>query len=361
MLDALSESVTTAVLTQHEIRARQPDILGQHDFVSRSVLNHAVLMDAGFVCKSVLADDRLVSRRVHTRHGRYDSACRIQALCIDTSLDTEEVLPRLDRHDDFLERAIARALTDAVDRAFDLTCTGLHGGQAVRDGHAQIVVAVHAQTNIVDAGDVLLQVAEQLIELTRHRIANGIGYVHRRCAGADRGLDDLSQILELRSRGILGGELDIITELSRQLNAFDRGTDDLVLGHLQLVLAMDLARCNEHVDARALGVLKSIPRAVYVLRVAARQTANRRAFDRLGDPSHSVEVTGGGGRKTSFDDVDAEIPERSGDTKLLIEGHAAARGLLAVSQCGVEYDDSIVVHCVHGSISSLNKAGLSAN
>ena len=62
---ALAEGVPAAVLAEHQIAAGQPDVLGAHDLVGRVVPKHAVLVDAGFVSKGVLADDGLVARDRH--------------------------------------------------------------------------------------------------------------------------------------------------------------------------------------------------------------------------------------------------------------------------------------------------------
>ena len=111
---------------------------------------------------------------------------------------------RGDRHHDFLERAVAGALADAVDRAFDLARTGDHGREAVGDRHAEIVVTVHRQRDLVDAAHVLAQVAEYLAELVRHRVADGVWNVDGGGAGLDHRFDHLGQEIQLGARGVLG-------------------------------------------------------------------------------------------------------------------------------------------------------------
>ena len=48
------------MLAEHERRLRHADVLGAHDFVGAAILQHAVLVNAGFVRERVAADDRLV-------------------------------------------------------------------------------------------------------------------------------------------------------------------------------------------------------------------------------------------------------------------------------------------------------------
>ena len=54
-------------------------------------------------------------------------------------------------HDDFFQGAVAGPFAEAVDGAFDLAGPFLHGGQAVGHGQAQVVVAMDAEDDLVDA------------------------------------------------------------------------------------------------------------------------------------------------------------------------------------------------------------------
>ena len=155
----------------------------------------------------------------------------------------------LQRHHDFFERAIAGAFADAVDGALDLARARDHRGEAVGHRHAEIVVAMHREAHLVDAAHVLAQVAEQLGEFIGHRVTDRVRNVHRGRAGFDDGFDHLGEEIELGARGIFRRELHVLAEFARDLHALDRGADDLLLRHVELVLAMDGAGGEEHVDA----------------------------------------------------------------------------------------------------------------
>ena len=187
LFDPLAERVPAAVLAQYEVRLAQPDVFRTHDFVCRCVLQHAVLMDAGFVREGVLTDDGLVARDMHAGDARHEPARRIQLVCIDAGRRAEVFSARMQRHDDFFQRAVAGAFADAVDGALDLPGAGRDRGQAVGDGHAQVVVAVHAQHGLADARYIRFQVAEQLGELDRHRVTDSVRNVDRPRAGLDHG------------------------------------------------------------------------------------------------------------------------------------------------------------------------------
>ena len=62
-------------------------------------------------------------------------------------------------------------------------------------------------------------------------------------------MDHFGQVGELCSRGVLRGELDVFNEFTRHPDRADGAVDNLLLGHLELVFAVDLARRDEHVDA----------------------------------------------------------------------------------------------------------------
>ncbi len=107
-------------------------------------------------------------------------------------------------HDDFFEGAVAGAFAQAVDGAFDLAGAFLEGGQAVGDGQAQVVVAMDAQDDLVDAADILLEVANGRGVLLGDGVADGVGNVDRGGAGGDGLFDDLGEEIELGAGGILG-------------------------------------------------------------------------------------------------------------------------------------------------------------
>src|SRR3569833_184191 len=121
---------------------REAYVLGTQYLVRGVMLEHAMLMDACLMSKSILADDRLVARDRQARDARHQTRGWIQAARLDTGGDIEERLAGLQRHDNFLQRAVAGALADSIDRAFPLPGSRDDGGQAVRHRHAQIVVTM---------------------------------------------------------------------------------------------------------------------------------------------------------------------------------------------------------------------------
>ncbi len=125
-------------------------------------------------------------------------------------------LPRAERHHDFFERAVAGPLADAVDGALDLAGAVFDAGEAVGHGQAEIVVAVDADHRAVDVRHALDEGSDDVAEVRRRGVADGVGNVDRRRAGVDRGFDDLAEEVELGARGVFGRELDVVAVAARR-------------------------------------------------------------------------------------------------------------------------------------------------
>jgi hypothetical protein len=72
----------------------------------------------------------------------------------------KHVLPGMHRHDDFFQRGIAGALSQAIDGAFDLARARHHGGKAVGHGKTEVVVAMHRPDHLVGIGNALAQLSD---------------------------------------------------------------------------------------------------------------------------------------------------------------------------------------------------------
>ena len=98
---------------------------------------------------------------------------------------------RLQDHDDLFERAVAGALADAVDGAFDLPRAGFDGRQRVGHRQAQIVVAVHADDGAI--AQRLHDAADQRAVFLGRGVAHRIGNVDRAGAGGHHGAEICSR------------------------------------------------------------------------------------------------------------------------------------------------------------------------
>ena len=349
-LGAVGQGGTPAVLAQHQVAHREAHVLGMHDLVGRAFLEHAVLVDAGLVGEGVLADNGFVPLHLDARNAGDEPAGGHEPPRVDAGFRVEMVMACAQGHDDFFERTVAGPLAQAVDGTFDLAGARFDGGQTIGHGHAQVVVAVDADHGLVDVRHAIAERADDVAHVVRRGVADGVGDVHRSRAGGNGRFDDLAQKIGLGPRGVLGRELDVRAIADRALHAGHRVADDVVLVHLQLVLAMDSAGGEKDVDPRPLGVANRFPRAVDVGLAAAGQAADDRAADRAGDLAHGLEIARRGDRETGLDHVDAQFHQRVGDFHLLGQVHARAGRLFAVAERGVENHNASRGCICHGAI-----------
>ena len=341
LLQRRAQRVAAGVLAQHELVGVQPDRRGVHDLVGRALLEDAVLVDARLVGEGVAPDDRLVG--LHRVAGQAaDEAARAGDLArVDAGAQADVGLARVQEHHDLLERRVARALADAVDRALDLARAGQHAGERVGHRQPEVVVAVHREHDVAQARHALVEAGQEGRVLLRHRVADGVGDVDRRRALVERDLDDLGREVEVGARGVHRRELDVVAELARLRHRGPGQALDVLARALQLVDDVDVRGRDEGVDARALGVAHRLPRALDVGGIGARQAGDHGSMDLAGDRLHGLEVAGRGDREARLDDVDAQARELVGDLELLGRVERDARRLLAVAQRGVEDQYSV--------------------
>ena len=260
-------------------------------------------------------------------------------------VDAEEVLARPERHHDLLERRVARALADPVDGALDLPGALHDGGQRVRHRLPEVVVAVDGQHHPVEPLDLLADPRDALAPLARDRVADGVGDVDRPGAGLDRRRQDIAHVVEVRARGVLRRELDVLAVRPRVTDRVDRCPEHLGAGLPQLVLQVDVGGRDERVDARLTCVLHRFPAAVDVGQADAREAADRRRVVQgahlAGHRAGGLEVLVRRDREAGLDDVDLEPGQLPGHLELLHRVHGEAGRLLAVPQRRVEDDDAI--------------------
>ena len=120
LLDTLLEGVAAGELPEHDAVLRPAHIFSPHDFVRLAGLDDAVLVNAGRVGESVRADDRLIRLHRETGDRRDELRSRHKFLRVDPGFELEVIRTRLHRHHDFLKRAVAGALSKAVNRALEL-------------------------------------------------------------------------------------------------------------------------------------------------------------------------------------------------------------------------------------------------
>ncbi|MNS02265.1 hypothetical protein D3C72_335710 [compost metagenome] len=94
-------------------------------------------------------------------------------------------------------------------------------------------------------------------------------------------------------------------------------------------------------DAEGFGDPQGFTGGIDVLGQGAGEGADPAVLDVAGYGLHRLKITGGGDREAHFHDVDTESFQRLGNLQLLLDRQAGRQRLLAITQGGIEYDDSI--------------------
>ena len=187
---------------------------------------------------------------------------------------------------------------------------------------------------------------DQLRELPGHRVAHGVGDVHRGRPRGDAGLQKLVQVLDVRAAGVHGRELDVVAVALGLLDAGHRHVQDLLRIAPELVHHLYVGAGDEDVYPRVCGVLDGGPRLLHVIGHAAGEGRDDGPADLRAYGLHSLEVAGRAGGEAGLDHVDAEPVQLLRYLQLLLCHQPNAGRLLAVPQRRVK-DYYLVVGC-HG-------------
>src|SRR5262249_8244688 len=156
------------------------------------------------------AHDRLVGLDVDAGDVGQEPRAPVDLFRPHAGLDPEEVLPRPEGHHDLFEGGVPGPLADAVDGALHLASAVLDGHQGVRHRLHQVVVAVDGDDGLAVVPDVLADPGDPLPPLSGHGVPDRVRDVDGPGAGLDDRLQHVAHVLEVRARGVLGRELDVV-------------------------------------------------------------------------------------------------------------------------------------------------------
>ena len=136
--------------------------------------------------------------------------------CFRTTVDPHEH----HRHYYFFKRRISSTFTNAVDGAFDLSCTSLYRGNAVSDRQTKIVMTVNANSDRACRRLPLRERFSQVPQIrSAMRIANRIRDVKYGCTRIDRGLKYFTKKFDIAPGRIFGGKLDLFCQSAASATA----------------------------------------------------------------------------------------------------------------------------------------------
>ena len=180
---------------------------------------------------------------------------------------------------------------------------------------------------------------DQGAEFRWGRVADGVRDVDRGGPGGNRRLDHLVHELRIGAAGVLAGELDVLHQGAGVGHHLTGDAQHLSTALAELVLEVDVAGGDKGVDAAMGGRRHRIGAGLDVALGRPGQATDHRSIGRThtgGDALHRIEITGTRERKTRLDDVDAKPGQLLGDRQLLLQVEAGPRGLLPITQGGVE-------------------------
>ena len=257
---------------------------------------------------------------------------------VDPGVNAIKLLPHLERHDDLFERRVAGAFADTVDRALHLADAVLNSRQRVRDGQAEIVVAMRAQDGLVDVLHLAAKILDQQAVFFRRAVADGIRKIDGGCAGIDDGFGNLREEIDIGASGVFGGELDIVAKRPRVADALDGASESFFAGLVQFVFEVDVTGGEKDMDAGFVGSFEGLGAAIDVFLDASRQARDYgRAYFR-GYAAYRLVVAFGRDGKACFENIDVELFQLTRHSQLLVDGHAETGSLLAIAQSRVKND-----------------------
>ena len=237
-LNLLGKGMAAGMLAQHQCRFGQTNRFRGHDLVGLGVLQHAVLMDAAFMCKGIRPDNRLVGLYIEAGNRRQQARGPHDFGGLDVGLMRQNVGACPQRHDDFFHRRIAGPFADTVDGAFYLARTGADSCQRIGHGQAQIVMAVNRDDCLVDIRHAVHQHVDEGREFRGNGIADCIGNVD--CTGAvgDRCLDAAAEKIVIGAAAIFRRPFDIVGKVAGMGDTGGHSIMHRVRFHPQLELHM---------------------------------------------------------------------------------------------------------------------------
>ena len=198
------------------------------------------------------------------------------------------------RDGDLFERSVARALADAVDRAFHLTRARPNRRQRIGHGQSQIVVAMRAQSDAFgDRQDVRAR-AEHRAVFLRHGVADGVGQIDDRRAGLHG--DAAQPRTENRCRVRLASSAENSTS-AHVLAAVAHLRRRWLRAPLRASCAACSCRCRSDVarkmcSARMRRRLERVQRGINIFLPRARQRRHAAAAHFAGHRAHAFKVAG---------------------------------------------------------------------
>ena len=165
----------------------------------------------------------------------------------------------------------------------------------------------------------------------RRLITNRVGYIQDGSARVDNRIEYGAKVIDFGAACIFGGELNLIAKAPSALDRLHGEIESLPAGLVQLVFEVDVAGCQEGVDARPRRTFQRLPAFVDIRGHRTSQTRNRHPANFGGDPFHRLEISFGCDGEPGLDDIHLQPLQLPRHLELLFHIHAEARRLFSIS------------------------------
>ena len=311
------------------------EAFGQQAVVVEFVFPVAVGMYASGLCKHILANDRLVLRHHHTRERLHDVAHGIDLLFVNARGHVQHVVHH--RHHRG-QRSIASAFAQSVDGAVNALDAHQSSSESVACGKVVVVVGVEVEMQSRVAVHHTLAV---FIHLIRIHDAERVGK-HKSLNG--QVLQRVHQFIHI----VLGGAYAIRPVLKIEIHLQPLGVRQVHFPHdvgavlferfAQLEVAVPFRSLHQQINHLATHLVHPFHRFTAVDK---SQNFDARELAIVGSPLANrlcrLEFTDGNVATANLDARHTQIGEQhTRYAQLLSCREAHTRGLLAITQCGVE-------------------------
>ena len=302
---------------QVQLHLIQADGFRGHDFVVFTILQDAILVNTGGVREGTGADNCFVGRNRHVANLADGLAGAPDFVVINAGVHVHDVFAHFDRHDHFFQRTVTRAFTYTVHRAFYLTCASVDGGDSITHGQTQIIVGVDGDNCFINIWHAVIQAGDDVGELKRHGVADGVRDVDGFRARVDGGFHNARQVFDWRTARIFTGEFNVIGIVACALNHVDRALNHLIQRAAQFGCDVHRRGGNKGVDTERFGDLQRLGGDVDVFLYAACQGTDAAVFNGARNGLYGFEITRGRDRETDLHHVDTHTFESQRDLQFL--------------------------------------------
>src|SRR5262245_36275196 len=203
--------------------------------------------------ESLTPDNRLVRLHGNLRNLGQQLACRVKLFALNGSLIRIAIGADSHGHDDFFKRGISGPLTDAIDRAFDLTGASRNRSKCIRHRQSEIIMAVGRNYYLVNSPYSLADGPNQIAKFFRSRESNCIGDIYGRCAGINHRLHHFAEKAGISSGRIFRRKLDVLAERLCKSDGLSRLPQAFFPRNLEFVFEVDVGGREEYMDSWSSG------------------------------------------------------------------------------------------------------------